>query len=185
MIARPQVWFLLLALAPLPLHAANATNQPPANVDAAAAAVAGAVSPAPDGAYDISDFSDISTHTITLPGAPKVTPEAVALHTKSLLLNLARRLVQVQQKTSDPQIKAIIGHFGLADSTTLAAMTPAATDQLLGRVGFSLLHAAETDPLAAQVAKEFQFSSGPLPPPAHVPAPATTPATNAPPAGAA
>ena len=163
----------LLVLAPLRLQAADETNKPPTKDDAAAF---GTVSPATPEAFDISDFSDISTETITLPGAPRLTPEAEARQTKSFLLHLAARLVEVQHKMPDPKIAAIIDHFGLSDTAALAALSPAATDQLVGRIVFAIDYAAKNDPLAARVTKEFQISSG-LPP---APAPAAAPSTNAP-----
>jgi hypothetical protein len=178
MIANSRAWFILpfLALAPLRLQA-DATNAapaqpaPPTPPDAAAVdAIAGYVSPvAPD---DLCDWSE--GHTITSPGVPPPTPAEHAKLIKSLLLKLAARLVDDQQKTPDPQIKTIIDQFHLGDTKALAALPPKQSQQTLLLTAFALIQAAKTDPLAAQVTNEFQITDKPSP------APAPAPATNAP-----
>jgi hypothetical protein len=198
MIAKSRARFilplLLLALAPLRLEAADATNAPATRpyTDDAVNAIAGTVSPTtPDdpaavsGTYtpnpaDLCDWSE--GHIVSTTGVPPPSAEAQAKLFKNVLLKLAARLVDDQQKTPDPQIKAIVDESHLDNTAALSALTPAATQQTLIRTAFALIQAAKTDPLAAQVTNEFQISEKSPSPPAG--APASPPATNAPTAAA-
>ena len=199
MIVKSRAWFilpLLLALAPLRLQAADATNAPATTpaFDDAVNALAGAVSPAtPDdpaavsGTYtpdpaDTSDWSEGHTlYTNTPPNAPLPKPSF-----KKVLLKMAARLVEVQQKTPDPKIQTIIDNCHLGDTAALAALPPTESRQAMVRVAVSLYQASKSDPLAVQLMKEFEISYTPAPAKASAPAPAPAapPSTNAPPAAA-
>lgn len=199
MIVKSRAWLilLLLALAPLRLQAADATNAPATTpaTDDAVYAVAGAVSPTtPDdpaavsGTYtpDPADLCDWTeghiVHTVATPNAPPPTDAVQAAQTKKILLKMAKRLVEVQQKTSDLKIKAIIDNCHLADTAALAALPPTETRQALMHTAIGLYQASKTDPVAVQLMSEFKITYTPAP--AAVPAPAAPPSTNAPPAAA-
>jgi hypothetical protein len=187
MIVRSRAWLLLLlALAPWRLEAADATNAPattPATVDAVYAVAGTVSSTTPDAAVsgtytpDPADLCDWSEgHIVSTTGAPLPPEAAHAQLMKNILLEMAKRLVEVQQKTPDPHIQAIIDQSHLGDSKALAALSPDAVRQDLIRTAMSLVEAAKTDTLAAHLMDEFKisFKSGTPSPPA------TPPSTNAP-----
>jgi hypothetical protein len=165
---------LLLALASPHLQA---TDDP--------AAATGTASP--------DNTSDWAEHTVTN-AAPIAPPSAAAAAAKanheaamkSMLAKMATRMMETQQQTPDPQIKAIIDANHLDDTTGLAALTPRQTIDKIKVTAIALFQVSKNDPLAVQLLKEFHitYTPGPAksaPPPTPPPIPETTtipPVTN-------
>ena len=109
-------------------------------------------------------------HAVT--ASPSATQAEVI---KKRLAAMAQRMVQVQQQTPDPSIKAIVDAYHLDDAAGLAALPPEDSMDRLKKTAIALFQASKTDPLAVQLLKEFQITYTPrtaTPAPAP-PAPAT------------